>query len=61
LRYSDGVEIDEVLKPVSLFDIQKDKRKVLVGIQQVNRDPYVFLVQGVEPPPKVKRKKKSKK
>jgi len=61
LRYSDGVEIDEVLKPVSLFDIQKDKRKVLVGIQQANRDPYVFLVQGVEPPPKIKQKKKSKK
>jgi prepilin-type N-terminal cleavage/methylation domain-containing protein len=60
LRYSDGVEIDEVLKPMALFDIQKDKHNVLVGVQQVNRDPYVFLVQGIEPPPKVKKKKKTK-
>jgi len=52
LRSSDGVEIDEVMKPVELFDIQKDKKKVLVGLQMANRDPYVFLVQGIEPPPK---------
>ncbi len=57
LRHGDGVEIDEVLKPVALFDIQKDKKNVLVALQQVNRDPYVFLVQGVEPPPKAKKKK----
>jgi prepilin-type N-terminal cleavage/methylation domain-containing protein len=57
LKFSDGVEIDEVMKPVSLFDIQKDKKKVLVGLQQINRDPYVFLVQGIEPPPKKVKKK----
>jgi len=61
LRHSDGVEIDKVMAPVALFDIQKDKTKVLVGIQQVNRDPYVFVVQGIEPPPKpVKKKVKQK-
>ncbi len=55
LRMSDGVEIDEVMGPMELFDIQKDKKKVLVGLQQVNREPYVFLVQGIEPPPKRKK------
>jgi prepilin-type N-terminal cleavage/methylation domain-containing protein len=54
LRYSDGVEIDEVMKPVALFDIQREKNNILVGVQQLNREPYVFLVQGVEPPPKRK-------
>jgi len=58
LRHNDGVEIDEVLKPVALFDIQKDRKNVLVALQQANRDPYVFLVQGIEPPPRIKKKKK---
>lgn len=57
LRYSDGVEIDKVMGPMELFDVQKDKTKVLVGVQALNRDPYVFVVQGVEPPPKPSRKK----
>ncbi len=58
LKFSDGVEIDEVMKPMALFDVQKDKEKVLVGLQQVNMDPYVFLVQGVVPPPKKAKKQK---
>jgi prepilin-type N-terminal cleavage/methylation domain-containing protein len=61
LRYSDGVEIDRVMGPVELFDVQKDKKNVLVGLQQTNRDPYVFVVQGVEPPPKIVKKKPKKK
>jgi len=59
LRSSDGVEIDEVMKPMALFDVQKNKKSVLVALQQLNRDPYAFLVQGVEPPPKIKKKKKN--
>ena len=55
LKLTDGVMIDEVMKPMALFDIQKDKNKVLVGLQQVNRDPYVFLVQGIIAPPKHKK------
>ena len=58
LRSGDGVEIDDVMKPMALFDIQKNKKSVLVALQQVNRDPYTFLVQGVEPPPKIVKKKK---
>ncbi len=58
LRSGDGVEIDEVMKPMALFDIQKNKKSVLVALQQLNRDPYVFLVQGIEPPPKKTTKKK---
>jgi len=57
LRYSDGVEIDKVMAPVSLFDVQWDKKNLLVGVQQTNRDPYVFVVQGVEPPPRPPKKK----
>jgi len=57
LRSSDGVVIDEVMKPMALFDIQKDKKNVLVALQQLNRDPYTFLVQGIEPPPKIIKKK----
>ncbi len=60
LRYSDGVEIDKVLAPVALFDVQWDKKNLLVGVQQVGHDPYVFVVQGVEPPPKPPKKKKKK-
>jgi prepilin-type N-terminal cleavage/methylation domain-containing protein len=59
LRYGDGVEIDEVMKPVAVFDIQKDKHNVLAAVQKVNRDPYVFLVQGIEPPPKIKKNKRA--
>ena len=55
LRYSDGVEIDKVMAPVELFDVQWDKKNLLVGIKQIARDPYVFLVQGVEAPPKRKK------
>lgn len=57
LRYSDGVEIDKVMAPVELFDVQWDKKNLLVGIKQIARDPYVFLVQGVEAPPKIIKKK----
>ncbi len=61
LRSGDGVEIDKVMAPVSLFDVQKDKTKVLVGLQKTHRDPYVFVVQGIEPPPKpIKKKTKPK-
>ena len=59
LRSSDGVAIDEVMKPMALFDIQKNKKSVLVALQQVNRDPYVFLVQGIEPPPKIVRRRQT--
>jgi prepilin-type N-terminal cleavage/methylation domain-containing protein len=61
LRSGDGVEIDEVMKPMALFDIQKDKTKVLVALQELNREPYVFVVQGVQPPPRIVRKKNNDK
>ncbi len=53
LRSSEGVEVDTVMKPMALFDLQKDKHNVLVALQKVGSEPFVFLVQGIEPPPKV--------
>ncbi len=60
LRFSDGVEIDKVMAPVELFDVQWDKKDLLVGLKKTNRDPYVFVVQGVTPPPKKAVAKKNK-
>ena len=56
LRSSEGVEVDTVMKPMALFDLQKDKHNVLVALQKVGSEPFVFLVQGIEPPPKVVKK-----
>jgi prepilin-type N-terminal cleavage/methylation domain-containing protein len=58
LSSNDGVEVDEVMKPMELFDIQWDKKKgrVLVALQTVAKDPFVFLIQGLTPPPKPVKK-----
>jgi type II secretory pathway component PulJ len=53
LRSSDGVEVDEVMKPMELFDVQKDKHNILVALKRTGQKPFVFLVQGVEAPPKI--------
>jgi len=57
LRYSDGVEVDKVMAPMELFDVQWDKKNLLVGIKQVARDPYVFVVQGVTAPSRRKSRR----
>jgi len=56
LRSSEGVEVDAVMKPMVLFDLQKDKHNVLVALQKAGSEPFVFLVQGIEPPPKKRSK-----
>jgi len=57
-----NVEVDKVFKGVNLFDITRQKDKILVAIGQVNKkEPYAFLLQGIKVPPKPKKKPKKKK
>ena len=57
----DNVEVDRVLKGVRLFDITRNKDSILAVIQELNKEPYSFLLQGIKQPPKPKPKKKPKK
>ena len=61
LGLEDKVEIDRVLEGISAFEVARDKDKVFVFAQQLNKEPYSFLLQGIKIPPKPKKKKKSKK
>ena len=60
LGLEDTVEIDRVLKGVRLFDITRSKSNILAVIQEANKEPYSFLLQGIKPPPKPKPKPKKK-
>ena len=51
------VAVDEVMKDIDLFRIYRSRDRVLVLLQQKNRDPISFMVQGV---PKKEKKKKKK-
>jgi len=57
----DKVEVDRVLKGVKLFDITRKKDVILAVIQELNKEPYSFLLQGIKQPPKPKPKAKPKK
>jgi prepilin-type N-terminal cleavage/methylation domain-containing protein len=60
LGLEDKVEVDIVTKGVKLFDIYNDKKSgnYLVVMQELNKEPFSFLVQGKIAPPKPKPKKK---
>jgi len=63
LGLEDKVEVDIVAKGVKLFDIYKDKKSgdYLVVMQELNKEPFSFLIQGkIEPPKPPKPKKKPK-
>lgn len=57
LRADDRVEADIVMKDLEVFDVYHTKDKVLVLIQQTNKEPISFMVQGVTKPQKKKKKK----
>ena len=61
LGLEDKVEIDRVLKGVKLFNITRKKDNILVVIQELRKEPYSFLLQGIKAPPKHKKKPKLKK
>ncbi len=55
LRVDDRVEVDMIMKGVSLFDVYHEKDKVLVVLQQEGKEPITFMLQGVS---KAEKKKK---
>ncbi|MDQ7047105.1 MAG: prepilin-type N-terminal cleavage/methylation domain-containing protein [Sulfurovum sp.] len=55
LRMDDRVEVDFIMKGVSLFDVYHEKDKVLVLLQQEGKEPITFMVQGVTKPKKKKK------
>jgi len=58
LNGENRVAIDRVMGPMELFDITRRGGEVLVAMKMVKGDPYTFLIQGVEQPPKIKKKRK---
>jgi|GEM_PF-792240 prepilin-type N-terminal cleavage/methylation domain-containing protein len=60
LNSEDRVEIDKVIENLDLFDItyNKKKAKILVVAQVRGSKPYTFLLRGLSPPIKKKKKKK---
>lgn len=54
----DKVEVDEVMKHMTLFDLYYAKDKILVVMQSKKRDAVTFMVQGVSKPAKKKKKVK---
>ncbi len=58
LRYEDKVAIDQTVEHVLLFDVTRKKENMLVILQAAGGEPYSFMLQGIEQPPKRKKKKK---
>ena len=50
LKYEDKVEVDKIISNIELFDVTRDKDKVLVVIKQKEKEPISFLVQGIYKP-----------
>ena len=50
LRAEERVEVDTIMKDVSLFDVYHEKDKILVLLQQKGKEPITFMVQGVSKP-----------
>lgn len=46
----DRVEVDSVMSGVELFDVYHEKDKVLILLQEQNKEPISFMVQGVTSP-----------
>ena len=58
----DRVEIDEIMQDLTLFNIQRNRDKVLVMIDTKSSQPISFMVQGIiKPKPPKKLKKNIKK
>ena len=50
LKSDDRVEVDIVMQGIEIFDIYHEKDKVVVIIQQKNKKPNSFMVQGITNP-----------
>jgi len=60
LKQDEHVAIDRLIPGIELFDLYRKKKDLLVIFKAVDSDPYSFLVQGIEQPPKPKPKTKRK-
>jgi len=59
VKNEDRVEVDKVISNVKIFDITYNKKlgKVLVVLDSAStQKPYIFMVRGIYPPPKPKKK-----
>ncbi len=54
------VEINPIMKDIELFDVYHQKDKVLVLLQQKDKEPISFMVQGIFKP-KTKEEKQDRK
>ena len=61
LGLEDKVEADIVARGIKLFDIYYEKKKglLLVVMQELNKEPYSFLLQGIKEPVVKKKRRKS--
>ena len=50
VRSEERVEIDPIMTDIEVFDIYHEKDKVLVLIQQQEKEPISFMVQGITKP-----------
>ncbi len=57
LLSEERVEIDTIMAGLEIFDVYHEKDKVLVLIQQQNKEPISFMLQGITKPEKKKKKK----
>jgi len=61
LKMEEHVAIDRLIPQMELFDLYRKKSEILVLFKAVDSDPYSFLLQGIEQPPKPKPKAKKRK
>ena len=47
LGVEDRVEVDLVMSDIKLFDVYHEKDKILVLIEQKDKEPISFMIQGI--------------
>ncbi len=55
LKYENKVAVDQTMGHVLLFDVTRKKGEILVVLQAAGGEPYTFMLQGIEQPPKKKK------
>jgi len=59
LNVEERVEVDLIMPNIEVFDLYHEKDKILVLIQQKEKEPISFMLQGISKPA-IKKKKSSK-
>lgn len=60
LGIDDRVVVDQVMGPMELFDITRKGDQLLVALKVAGKKPYLFLMQGIDQPKRIKPAKKKK-